>query len=739
VVETGKDGAGGEEETSASWSGFRPFTVPAALDGAMVLYRRDPLTYLGLSVLGIGPLMGVLVALEYVGNTRRLFRTSYDYDWVLLVVAALVPLLLVWKALCGGALSRAALEGLRRDGLDARKQEVLAPLSIGGLLRESMRQWREVVFAEVVRDAVLWLPYGLGALALSTVDPSMESWVRVMLIVIYWCLGLPVVLLVSSLTMMMLPKASAGPEGRRALPGTLTRSFGLGFLMGLMAMLLFLNLHLAVGLTLYLLDALFAVDVSYWSQFFALSHRLYVFVGVGLTLVLAEPLFRSAPTLIWVDAMVRRDAVDIAGRIARLGAGGGRGVASAVVHNPSASGDRERVSTVLAALVASVAFVLASLLGASGVMAQPQDGVDGQGVEVVSDDGGVTASELRAARQLLAEGDQGTWADTTELASYVRQHEADAGTEAERRYWAELNGQLQAVESSFGEEREREMRRLRVRLEGPRLFEPQQDDDGAEVQQHLDGGTVRRELDAILSEDAYRDLAAGEVERDRLELGLEGRGRRPEREDWSCDKNGFGGQAPGNDGIKAPDLKVPPGLFKVLAAVLLMSALGLVIYALVRRMVDRREEGEALSEALPTISDITTQEPGAEDVLAFGFGDWHVRAEQLAKDGQYRLAIRCLYLSLLVTLHDRSMIGYDPNLTNQEYELELRRNLRSLGVEGSAGVLASFGELTRQFEFVWYGEYEADAERYGVCARQMQAIAQAPGLSRVGADVGEGA
>ncbi|RPD50344.1 DUF4129 domain-containing protein [Hymenobacter sediminis] len=71
----------------------------------------------------------------------------------------------------------------------------------------------------------------------------------------------------------------------------------------------------------------------------------------------------------------------------------------------------------------------------------------------------------------------------------------------------------------------------------------------------------------------------------------------------------------------------------------------------------------------------------------------------------YRLAVRLGYLSVLRQLSDKGLIRWQPDKTNHDYLYEL-----------PAGALPeAFRELTRQFEYVWYGEQDdlttADYER----------------------------
>ena len=72
--------------------------------------------------------------------------------------------------------------------------------------------------------------------------------------------------------------------------------------------------------------------------------------------------------------------------------------------------------------------------------------------------------------------------------------------------------------------------------------------------------------------------------------------------------------------------------------------------------------------------------------------------EKAIASHNYRLAVRLLYLKCLKQLSDASLIAWTPEKTNNAYINEL----------SDAGQRLSFKVLTRQFEYVWYGEFYID-------------------------------
>ena len=79
------------------------------------------------------------------------------------------------------------------------------------------------------------------------------------------------------------------------------------------------------------------------------------------------------------------------------------------------------------------------------------------------------------------------------------------------------------------------------------------------------------------------------------------------------------------------------------------------------------------------------------------------RAQTFSASGDYRTAIRYLYLSALLALDERGVLRYDRTLTNREY-------IRTL--EKRPLLARTFGSIVGVFDRVWYGKQPVDAETY---------------------------
>jgi hypothetical protein len=89
------------------------------------------------------------------------------------------------------------------------------------------------------------------------------------------------------------------------------------------------------------------------------------------------------------------------------------------------------------------------------------------------------------------------------------------------------------------------------------------------------------------------------------------------------------------------------------------------------------------------------------------------RAENLSSQGDYRTAVRYLYLSALLLLDERGLLYYDRTRTNREY-------LRDLNSQPQIAVLLR--SIIEVFDKVWYGFQPLSAETYQLYAEQVNQL-----------------
>lgn len=89
-----------------------------------------------------------------------------------------------------------------------------------------------------------------------------------------------------------------------------------------------------------------------------------------------------------------------------------------------------------------------------------------------------------------------------------------------------------------------------------------------------------------------------------------------------------------------------------------------------------------------------------ENIHEINFDD---EIEKAVSQHNYRLAVRLLYLKCLKQLSDANLIKWQIDKTNSAYITELT----------DAGQKQTFSILTRQFEYVWYGDFIIDQQTFG--------------------------
>lgn len=82
--------------------------------------------------------------------------------------------------------------------------------------------------------------------------------------------------------------------------------------------------------------------------------------------------------------------------------------------------------------------------------------------------------------------------------------------------------------------------------------------------------------------------------------------------------------------------------------------------------------------------------------------DFNKEIEEAIGKGNFRLGVRLLYLRSLKKLSDKNLIIWQPEKTNQTYLNEISDMHKK----------QQFGILTKQFEYVWYGEFFIDAANF---------------------------
>ncbi len=153
------------------------------------------------------------------------------------------------------------------------------------------------------------------------------------------------------------------------------------------------------------------------------------------------------------------------------------------------------------------------------------------------------------------------------------------------------------------------------------------------------------------------------------------------------------------------------GLLWVLLAVLL-SLLGVFLWRTLKR---RRERQSATTrEAIPAVPDLTDDHIKADELPA---DQWMVMAKDLMDRGEFRLALRALYLSILSHLAENEMITIAKYKSNRDYKREIGRRGHQ-----REGLSAVFSENVKVFDRSWYGMHKVTRKDLELFSRNQERI-----------------
>jgi hypothetical protein len=419
--------------------------------------------------------------------------------------------------------------------------------------------------------------------------------------------------------------------------------------------LTFFNLHLASNVLFFLGRKLLAIDLTFAERFASLDNAAWVTFLAALTFTLFEPIKAATATLLLVDGRVRQEGLDLLAAVQQLPARG-----------------RARSAQSAALLFLCV------LLGGTAARAQvseepmPRSEVR-QRLEAVAR---LCEYEDENLQQGLEAADSLSQAEEAKLQRLLRTVEHLAHTQEDCESAAALLGQglslaqdTASLEQSAPDARTASARAKDI-LSRPEFAEapPPPDKTKDEDASQEPPGWWQRFTDWL------GELLKKLFERDR--------------------------DAP------APRTQVFTGASGAGAAnLLVVIVIGLVLAVLVAvllRALGQRQQDESAQLEVSTLdSAALSQDPMS--ALSRPPEGWAHLADELAARGEYREAVRSLYLALLSRLHREGAILYDSTLSNWDYLRQFK---------GRREWLPPFRELTRRFDFAWYGNLPVGADGY---------------------------
>jgi len=100
------------------------------------------------------------------------------------------------------------------------------------------------------------------------------------------------------------------------------------------------------------------------------------------------------------------------------------------------------------------------------------------------------------------------------------------------------------------------------------------------------------------------------------------------------------------------------------------------------------------------------EEMETEDIFAINY---QKEIDKAAAQGNFRLAVRLMYLRLLKTMSEKNIIRYQQDKTNFDYLSEIH----------STGYYNNFFRITRNYEYSWYGKFDVGEDAYGIIKKEI--------------------
>jgi hypothetical protein len=418
--------------------------------------------------------------------------------------------------------------------------------------------------------------------------------------------------------------------------------------------LVFFNLHIAANALLYVGRKLLGIDLTFAERFASLDNAPWVVFLVAATFTLFEPLRAATSTLLLVDGRVRQEGLDLLAAVQQLPVKAGKGVKAALV--------------------------LLAVLG-SGLLATP-----------------ARAQEAEAAVTPI-----GVEERLSKLAVYCDLEARD--TES----WRQTFGSLSPAEAQ-------KFQRL-VRGVERQVYE---DEDCGALERLEEGVTLanqttaleKAQADARAAQTRARDILArpefqlpepeeakSEETKDPAEMSLWERFTR-----WLGDwLNALFKRSESDPVTRRPESgSAGQTMANILVVALIAGVLVVLVLVLLKALGKDAKDGEGAGLEVSTL-DAATLAADPTNALSRPPESWAHLADELAARGEYREAVRSLYLALLSRLHREGVIHYDTTLSNWDYLRQFK---------GRREWLPPFRELTRRFDFAWYGNLPVGADGY---------------------------
>jgi hypothetical protein len=415
----------------------------------------------------------------------------------------------------------------------------------------------------------------------------------------------------------------------------------------LVQLLAFINLHIAANALFYVGRKLLGIDLTFAERFASLDNTAWVVFLASATFTLFEPLRAAVATLLLVDGRVRQEGLDLMASVQRI--------------------PTRKASLALLAILSTC--LLAPPARAQPAVKPPSRADTEQSFQELAGYCDLDAPATQGWRQTL---DTLSPAEVQKFQRLVRDVEKDVLENEDCGALDRLERGITLATQTAELEKQADARAAQTRardiLARPEFQVP--------------------EPEAPPEQNTAEDAPPGLWQRFLKWLGewLEKLFRRTEQTpSRSLAPPGDGGQVVAN----------------ALVVVLIAGVLVVLVMVLLRALGKARAGEDAGLEVSTQHAATLAADP--MNALSRPPEGWAHLADELAARGEYREAVRGLYLALLSRLHREGVIHYDTTLSNWDYLRQFRSRREWV---------PSFRELTRRFDFAWYGNLPVGADGY---------------------------
>ena len=127
------------------------------------------------------------------------------------------------------------------------------------------------------------------------------------------------------------------------------------------------------------------------------------------------------------------------------------------------------------------------------------------------------------------------------------------------------------------------------------------------------------------------------------------------------------------------------------------SILGIILFRLWKNR--KPKSPDTIAKPRPSVPDLLADRVPANELP---LDEWMAMAREFLEKGEYRLAIRAMFLACLVRLSNDQKLTIAPHKSNMEYIIELRRRAHDM-----PQILSAFTDNVTILERIWYGMHEA--------------------------------